>query len=207
MDTIAYLLALDAAVESVQVESIKREEGSLLCSIKGTETRLCLRISDRATETTVINQWRLSHHLVGRETELEDLLWLAKDSLERLFIDVLSDAVLEPAKGSERVLYYRVRNRPMKAVVDLNGSMREIWRRWQAARLIREGYTLIEELGLNLYVKTPSGILRTVTVGICQCNEYEMANTGGRRPDCKHLVLADVYRQNRSLFRKYGLVG
>jgi hypothetical protein len=193
---IGNLLAAGQLIQTIEFRIfgiINRTDENLKLEIKSKGSQLWEYIEFLRTERDIEvlkNRMQLSDYLVGLKNSTcignLEIIWYLRTFLE----NNLEASLLDKREVSENETIYIVKGRLGVNEFDLEVACCHELKVEEAARMVREGYTLEDDPGECITVFTPGGGVYKYMSGVCSCGHY----------NCNHRKLIQVYHNNKLEF-------
>jgi hypothetical protein len=131
--------------------------------------------------------------------ENNDCEWEVEQYVDQVIIpDLIQYAILQKVKDNKYGLTIKINNIKWYKELVLTNVEDNLYQALSTAKVIREGYRIVETAGSHINVITKSGSVRTTTSKDCDCKQFNIANR--RKLPCQHIILTRAYEENRKLF-------
>jgi len=131
--------------------------------------------------------------------ENSDCEWEVEQYVDQVIIpDLIQYAILQKVKDNKYGLTIKINNLKWYKELVLTNVEDNLYQALSTAKVIREGYRIVETAGSHINVITKSGSVRTTTSKDCDCKQFNIANR--RKLPCQHIILTRAYEENRKLF-------
>lgn len=145
----------------------------------------------------ILNKYINYEQLKYKENSKDE--WEIEQYIDQIIIpDLIQYAILQQIKDNNYGLTIKINNKTWYKELVLTTEGDDLYATLAVAKIMKEGYRIVETAGSHINVITKSGSVRTTTSKDCDCKQFNVANR--RKIPCQHIILTRAYENNRKLY-------